>query len=69
MQNELTVAEKEQMRTNSLFAIDQIVSRFGGSVKIDLETNSLIIDVPPGKELACAREIDSVIDPMCKDYV
>lgn len=67
MKSELTTAEKEQMRTTSLFAIDRIVGRFGGVVEVDLETNSLILDVPDEKREACARAIDAAVDPMCKD--
>jgi methylmalonyl-CoA mutase N-terminal domain/subunit len=63
---ELSESEKAKARATSLFIIEAIVARYGGTVDIDLATHTLNITVPPEEQAACAHEIDMVIGTMCE---
>jgi hypothetical protein len=62
----LSSSEKSKARATSLFVIQSIVARHGGTVNIDLATYTLDIDVPPGEQLACAQEIEEQMRSMCR---
>ena len=59
-------SEKSKARATSLFIIQSIVARHGGTVDIDLATDTLNINVPPEEQLACAKEINGQVGSMCR---
>jgi hypothetical protein len=58
-------SEQARLRALSLYVIRSIVEKHGGTVDIDLATDTLNIDVPKAEELACAREIEEQVGSMC----
>ena len=60
-----STSEESKARVTSLFIIQAIVAKHGGTVDIDLATDMLSINVPPEKELACAQEIAEQMGAMC----
>ena len=57
--------EKAGLRAFSLFLIRSIVQRHGGSIEIDLATDTITIDVPDEEMVACAQEIEAQVNTMC----
>lgn len=57
--------EKARIRTMSLFVIRSIVEKYGGTMEVDLETDTLHIDVPKEVELDCARDIEEQVGSLC----
>lgn len=55
----------EQMQSDSLLVIRGIVERYGGTVDVDIRTNTLYIDVPEGKEHEVALELDKALPGQC----
>ncbi len=60
-----STSEQARIRALSLFIIRSIVERHGGTVEIDLATDTLNIDVPRDEEAACAKEIEEQVGQMC----
>ena len=58
-------SEQAEYRSLSLYVIRSIVEKHGGSVQVDLATDTLCIDVPKEEEVACAQEIEEQIGSMC----
>jgi sensor histidine kinase regulating citrate/malate metabolism len=59
-------AEKAQLRATSLYLIRKIVERHGGTLEMDLATNTIDIKVPEKERVACAREIEEQVSSMCR---
>ena len=51
--------------TVSLFVIRSIVEKHGGTVEIDLATDTIHIDVPEKEQIACAQEIEEQVGALC----
>lgn len=65
-----STSEKGRLRATALYLIQSIVERHGGSVEVDLATNTININVPKGEQGACAQEIEEQvgaipINPKC----
>ncbi len=58
-------SEQARLRSLSLYLIRSIVERHGGSIEVDLATDTISIDVPKNEEVACAREIEEQVGSMC----
>ncbi len=58
-------SEKSKLRALSLFLIRSIVERHGGTIVVDLATDTINIDVPPQEKTACAQEIEEQLGAMC----
>lgn len=58
-------SEQAKQRSMSLYLIRSIVEKHGGSVQVDLATDTLYIDVPKEEEFACAQEIEEQVGSMC----
>jgi sensor histidine kinase regulating citrate/malate metabolism len=58
-------SEQAKQRSLSLYLIRSIVEKYGGSVRVDLATDTLYVDVPKERELACAQEIEEQVGSMC----
>jgi len=58
-------SEKTRFRTLSLYLIRSIVEKHGGTVNIDLATDTIDIDVPEKEKHACAQEIEEQVGAMC----
>lgn len=58
-------SEQAKQRSLSLYLIRAIVEKHGGTIQVDLATDTLYIDVPQEEELACAREIEEQVGSMC----
>jgi sensor histidine kinase regulating citrate/malate metabolism len=57
--------EKAKLRALSLYLIRSIVERHGGSIDVDLATDTINIDVPEREKAACAQEIEEQVGAMC----
>lgn len=60
-----STSEQARHRSFSLWIIRSIVEKHGGTVDIDLATDTLNIDVPDEEQAACALEIEQQIGSMC----
>ncbi len=60
-----STSEKARLRAFSLYLIRTIVERHGGTIDIDLATNTIDIDVPAKEQTACTLEIDQQVGSMC----
>jgi len=60
-----STSEEAKLRSFSLWIIQSIVERHGGTVDIDLATDTLNIDVPAKEQAACALEIEEQLGHMC----
>ena len=58
-------SEKAKLRALSLFLIRSIVERHGGTIVVDLATDTINIDVPALEKTACAQEIEEQLGAMC----
>lgn len=57
-------SEQTRVRTFSLWIIRSIVERHGGSIGIDLATDTIQIRVPDKEKAACALEIEKQLSAM-----
>ena len=48
-----------------LYVSKQIVESHGGSIEVDLATDTIHIDVPEKEEVACALEIEEQMGNLC----
>jgi hypothetical protein len=60
-----STSEKSKLRALSLYIIQSIVERHGGSIEIDLATDTINIDLPKQEKVACAQEIEEQVGAMC----
>jgi sensor histidine kinase regulating citrate/malate metabolism len=58
-------SEKTRLRALSLYLIRSIVERHGGTIDIDLVTDTISIDVPKKEEVTCALEIEEQVGNIC----
>lgn len=58
-------SEKAKLRALSLYLIRSIVERHGGTIDVDLATDTINIDVPEKEKAACAQEIEEQVGAMC----
>ena len=58
-------SQKSKLRALSLYLIRSIVEKHGGTIKIDLATDTINIDVPDQEKDACAQEIEEQVGTMC----
>ena len=58
-------SKKAKSRALSLYIIRSIVEKHGGTVVIDMATNTIDIDVPEKERLACAQEIEENVGTLC----
>jgi len=56
--------EKTRLHALSLYLIRSIVERHGGTIDVDLETDTINIDVPKNEEDACALELEEQVGGM-----
>lgn len=59
-------SEQARFRALSLYLIRSIVEKHGGTIQVDLATDTINIDVPKDQELACAQEIEEQVGSMCR---
>jgi sensor histidine kinase regulating citrate/malate metabolism len=57
-------SEKTRFRTLSLYLIRSIVEKHGGTIQIDLATDTINVDVPEQEKDACAQEIEEQVGEM-----
>lgn len=60
-----STSEKTRLRALSLNLIRSIVERYGGTIDIDLGTDTINIDVPAKEQVACALEIEEQVGNLC----
>jgi hypothetical protein len=60
-----SAGEQAILRSLSLFLIRSIVESHGGSIEIDLATNTIEIDVPKEEQVPCALEIEKQLGHIC----
>jgi hypothetical protein len=58
-------SEKAKLRALSLYLIRSIVEKHGGTIVVDLGTDTINIDVPEQEKAACAQEIEEQVGKMC----
>jgi hypothetical protein len=56
--------EEAQLRATALYLIRKIVERHGGTMEMDLVTNTIDINVPEKERVACAQEIAEQVGAM-----
>lgn len=56
--------DKTHAKTLSLYIIRSIVEKHGGTLTVDLETDTINIDVPADKEEIVAQEIEDAVGDM-----
>ena len=56
-----STSEKSRLRALTLYIIQSIVERHRGTIKIDLATNTINIELPDEEKIACAREIEEQV--------
>ncbi|MDY6837591.1 MAG: hypothetical protein SWH78_06430 [Thermodesulfobacteriota bacterium] len=61
-----STSEQARFRAFSLWIIRSVVQRHGGTVDIDLATDTINIDVPVAEQAACALEIEEQVGAMCR---
>ena len=54
-----------RMKALSLYLIRSIVEKHGGTIDIDLSTDTININVPEKEQVACAQEIEEQVGSMC----
>jgi hypothetical protein len=59
-----STSEQARLRALSLFLVRSIVKGYGGEVTVDLATDTINIDVPKEKEIACVQEIEEKVGAM-----
>ena len=57
-------SEEARLRALLLYLIRSIVQKYGGTIHVDLETDSIRIDVPPKYRAACAEEVEREVGDM-----
>ena len=57
-------SEKTRLRALSLYLIRSIAEKHGGTIEIDLATDTITIDVPDGEKVECAQEIQEQVGTM-----
>jgi hypothetical protein len=57
--------EEARQRALSLYLIRSIVERHGGTIDIDLATETVNINVPENEQMACAQKIEEEVGSMC----
>ena len=60
-----STSEEARMKAFSLYIIQSIVEKHGGTVEVDLATDTINIDVPEKEQVACAQEIEEQVGSMC----
>jgi hypothetical protein len=60
-----STSDQAKHRALSLFLIRSIVEKYGGTLDVDLATDTLNIDVPTEHEAVCAQEIEKQVGRMC----
>jgi hypothetical protein len=65
MYQQPTRGQQAGLRATALYLIRSIVAKHGGTVEMDLETETINIDVPDKERVACAQEITEQVDGMC----
>jgi hypothetical protein len=58
-------SDQARERARSLYVIRSIVEKHGGTIQINVETNTLDIDVPEERRHACAQEIEENMGALC----
>ncbi len=58
MCRQLSRAQKAQRQATALYLIRSIVEKYGGTVEVDLETDTINIHVPERERAACAQRIE-----------
>ena len=54
-------SQEAKDRSLALSLIQSIVEKHGGTVEVDLATNTIDIDVPKEEQAACAQEIEEQV--------
>jgi hypothetical protein len=58
-------SEQAKLHALSLFLIRSIVESHGGTITVDLATDTINIDVPEEEQVICAQEIEEQVGAMC----
>lgn len=61
-----STGEQSRLRALSLYLIRSIVEKHGGTVDVDLATNTININVPEEEQTDCAQEIDVQVGSLCR---
>jgi hypothetical protein len=58
-------SDAARMKALSLYLIRSIVEKHGGTIDVDLATDTININVPAKEQVACAQEIEEQVGSMC----
>ena len=59
-----STSSRAQQKSTALYLIRSIVESKGGTIEIDMATNTINIDVSKEKEVACAQEIEEAVSAL-----
>ena len=59
-----STSEKSYLRAISLYLIRSIVERHGGTIDVDIKTDTICINVSEKEKTACAQEIEEQVGRM-----
>jgi sensor histidine kinase regulating citrate/malate metabolism len=65
MRQQLSRGRKTEIRATALYLIRSIVEKHGGTIEMDLATDTINIDVPEKERVACTQEIEEQVGTMC----
>jgi len=57
--------EQARLRARSLYVIRSIVEKYGGTMETDPARNTIDIDVPEKRRIACVQEIEEKVGTPC----
>ena len=60
-----STSEQSRLRALSLYIIRSIVEKHGGTMEVDLATDTINIEVPKEEQVPCAQEIEAGIGDLC----
>jgi sensor histidine kinase regulating citrate/malate metabolism len=61
-----STGEQSRLRALSLYLIRSIVKKHGGTVDVDLATDTININVPEEEQSDCAQEIEVQVGSLCR---
>jgi hypothetical protein len=59
--NGYSEGEMARLQALCIFIVRSVAEKHGGTIEIDLATDTMKINVPDGEQMACAKEIEEQV--------